>query len=122
MGSQQCTNNFAWSISDYRIFCLWTFQLKVESSLESYFKANAPFVVANKAMETMSGSRTINIVITKNGEDEPWKNPENLKLVENFQNYLMQEQSAKRTFSLVDLIKRISYAFNENRAEFNRLP
>ena len=34
----------------------------------------------------------------------------------------MQEQRVKRTFSFVDLIKRISYAFNENRAEFNRLP
>ena len=29
-------------------------QLKVESNLESYFKADAPFVVANKAMEKMS--------------------------------------------------------------------
>ena len=123
----------AWVLSNARMILLGALvitgfsvygllQLKVESSLESYFKANAPFVVANKAMEKMSGSRTINIVITKNGEDEPWKNPENLKLVENFQNYLMQEQRVKRTFSLVDLIKRISYAFNENRAEFNRLP
>ena len=98
------------------------FQLKVESSLESYFKPDAPFVVANKAMEKMSGSRTINIVVTKNGEDEPWKNPENLKLIEDFQKFLQEEQRVKRTFSLVDLIKRISYAFNENRPEFNRLP
>ena len=97
-------------------------QLKVESNLESYFKADAPFVVANKAMEKMSGSRTINIVIKINEEGEPWKNPENLKLVEDFQKFLSAEQRVKRTFSLVDLIKRISYAFNENRTDFNRLP
>ena len=97
-------------------------QLKVESNLESYFKADAPFVVANKAMEKMSGSRTINIVIKINEEGEPWKNPENLKLVEDFQIFLSAEQRVKRTFSLVDLIKRISYAFNENRTDFNRLP
>lgn len=97
-------------------------QLKVESNLESYFKADAPFVVANKAMEKMSGSRTINIVIKINEEGEPWKNPENLKLVEDFQKFLAAEQRVKRTFSLVDLIKRISYAFNENRTDFNRLP
>ena len=107
-------------ISGFSVYGL--LQLKVESNLESYFKADAPFVVANKAMEKMSGSRTINIVIKINEEGEPWKNPENLKLVEDFQNFLSAEQRVKRTFSLVDLIKRISYAFNENRTEFNRLP
>lgn len=107
-------------ISGFSVYGL--LQLKVESNLESYFKADAPFVVANKAMEKMSGSRTINIVIKINEEGEPWKNPENLKLVEDFQKFLSAEQRVKRTFSLVDLIKRISYAFNENRTEFNRLP
>ena len=97
-------------------------QVKVESSLESYFQADAPFVIANRAMEKMSGSRTINIVITKTGEKEPWKNPDNLKVVEEFQEFLANEPRVKRTLSLVDLIKRISYAFNENRKEFNRLP
>ena len=123
----------SWVLSNAKIILLGTLiisgfsvygllQLKVESNLESYFKADAPFVVANKAMEKMSGSRTINIVIKINEEGEPWKNPENLKLVEDFQNFLSAEQRVKRTFSLVDLIKRISYAFNENRTEFNRLP
>ena len=107
-------------ISGFSVYGL--LQLKVESNLESYFKADAPFVVANNAMEKMSGSRTINIVIKINEEGEPWKNPENLKLVEDFQKFLSAEQRVKRTFSLVDLIKRISYAFNENRTEFNRLP
>jgi predicted RND superfamily exporter protein len=97
-------------------------QVKVESSLESYFQADAPLVIANRAMEKMSGSRTINIVITKTGEKEPWKNPDNLKVVEEFQEFLANEPRVKRTLSLVDLIKRISYAFNENRKEFNRLP
>jgi len=97
-------------------------QVKVESNLESYFQADAPFVIANRAMEKMSGSRTINIVITKTGEEEPWKNPDNLKVVEEFQEFLANEPRVKRTLSLVDLIKRISYAFNENRKEFNRLP
>ncbi|MDE0787121.1 MAG: MMPL family transporter [SAR324 cluster bacterium] len=97
-------------------------QVKVESSLESYFQADAPFVIANRAMEKMSGSRTINIVITKTDEKEPWKNPDNLKVVEEFQEFLANEPRVKRTLSLVDLIKRISYAFNENRKEFNRLP
>jgi predicted RND superfamily exporter protein len=107
-------------ISGFSVYGL--LQLNVESNLESYFKADAPFVVANKAMEKMSGSRTINIVIKINKEGEPWKNPENLKLVEDFQIFLSTDQKVKRTFSLVDLIKRISYAFNENRADFNRLP
>ena len=107
-------------ISGFSVYGL--IQLKVESNLESYFKADAPFVVANKAMEKMSGSRTINIVIKINEEGEPWKKPENLKLVEDFQDFLSAEQRVKRTFSLVDLIKRISYAFNENRTDFNRLP
>ena len=97
-------------------------QVKVESSLESYFQADAPFVIANRAMEKMSGSRTINIVVTKTGEEEPWKNPDNLKVVEEFQEFLANEPRVKRTLSLVDLIKRISYAFNENRKEYNRLP
>ena len=97
-------------------------QVKVESSLESYFQADAPLVIANRAMEKMSGSRTINIVITKTGEEEPWKNPDNLKVVEEFQEFLANEPRVKRTLSLVDLIKRISYAFNENRKEYNRLP
>ena len=97
-------------------------QVKVESSLESYFQADAPFVISNRAMEKMSGSRTVNIVITKTGEEEPWKNPDNLKVVEEFQEFLANEPRVKRTLSLVDLIKRISYAFNENRKEFNRLP
>ena len=97
-------------------------QVKVESSLESYFQEDAPLVIANRAMEKMSGSRTINIVITKTGEKEPWKNPDNLKVVEEFQEFLANEPRVKRTLSLVDLIKRISYAFNENRKEFNRLP
>ena len=97
-------------------------QVKVESSLESYFQTDAPLVIANRAMEKMSGSRTINIVITKTGEEEPWKNPDNLKVVEEFQEFLANEPRVKRTLSLVDLIKRISYAFNENRKEFNRLP
>ena len=97
-------------------------QVKVESSLESYFQEDAPLVIANRAMEKMSGSRTINIVITKSGEEEPWKNPDNLKVVEEFQEFLANEPRVKRTLSLVDLIKRISYAFNENRKEFNRLP
>ncbi len=97
-------------------------QVEVESSLESYFQPDAPFVMANHAMQKMTGSRTINIVITKYDENEPWKNPENLKIVEELQHFLSKEDRVKRTFSLVDLIKRISYAFNENRDEYNRLP
>ncbi len=58
----------------------------------------------------------------KSGEEEPWKNPDNLEVVEEFQEILANEPRVKRTLSLVDLIKRISYAFNENRKEFNRLP
>lgn len=97
-------------------------QVEVESSLESYFQPDAPFVIANHAMQKLTGSRTINIVITKSDENEPWKNPENLKIVEEFQRFLSKEERVKRTFSIVDLIKRISYAFNENRVEYNRLP
>ena len=97
-------------------------QVKVESSLESYFHADAPLVISNRAMEKLSGSRRINIAITKTGEDEPWKNPKNLKVVEEFQEFLAKEQMVKRTFSLIDLIKRISYAFNENSKDYNRLP
>ena len=123
----------AWVLKSARLIILGTLiistlsvyglmQVKVESSLESYFQADAPFIIANRAMQKMSGSRTINIVINKNNEEEAWKNPKNLKLVEEFQQYLAKEKGVKRTFSLVDLIKRISFAFNENRTEYNRLP
>ncbi len=123
----------SWVVKNSKIILLGAFvvsmvsvygllQVEVESSLESYFQPDAPFVMANHAMQKMTGSRTINIVITKYDENEPWKNPENLKIVEELQHFLSQEDRVKRTFSLVDLIKRISYAFNENRDEYNRLP
>ncbi len=123
----------SWVVKNSKIILLGAFvvsmvsvygllQVEVESSLESYFQPDAPFVMANHAMQKMTGSRTINIVITKYDENEPWKNPENLKIVEELQHFLSKEDRVKRTFSLVDLIKRISYAFNENRDEYNRLP
>jgi len=71
----------------------------------------------NKINESLQGGNTLSIVFSV--EDiEGFKQPENLKVIEQFQSWLSRQHYAGGSTSLVDYIKVINQGLNESNEQF----
>lgn len=87
------------------------FQLKVETSLLTYIKADNPLVTAVSHIEEhLTGTSTLDLVFDFQGPDQV-KDPENLAKLLDLEQYLAGQPVVTHCFSLVDLLQRMSQVF-----------
>ncbi|HIL88103.1 MAG TPA: hypothetical protein EYM25_05235 [Deltaproteobacteria bacterium] len=99
-----------------------TTRIVVESSIEQNFRSGHPLVKATEAVKRLAGSRNLNLLIEAPGEAEPWKRPEFLQALMQFQSAVESDPVVGRILSLGDLVERIHYVINESNPEFRRIP
>ncbi len=96
--------------------------VKVESNSVKFFKPSEHLVISNDMInEKAAGTNDLNIVITAKG-DQPFKDPENLKVIDKLQTFLNNQPIVGKTSSLTDLLKRINYVLHENDPAYNVIP
>ena len=92
-----------------------------EASIEN-FQTNEPLYIADKAInKRMDGTYFLDIVV-ETTEIEALYQPRHLKRIEALQNYVETIPAVKGSTSVVDYIKQMHKAVNENRQEFYSIP
>ena len=87
-----------------------------------FFKVKSPIRLAMDFVEKrLSGVSTFDISLKAANEDA-FKDPENLKVIEQIQDFLITQQGIDKTFSFVDLLKDMNESFNNEDAAFFRIP
>ena len=96
--------------------------MKVETNLMEFFKRRSPIRVAMDFVEErLSGVSTFDISL-KSEQEDAFKFPENLKIIEDIQNYLATQKGIDKTLSFVDLLKDMNESFNNENETFYRIP
>lgn len=98
--------------------------VKVENNPIGYFKQDSELVRAtNKIDDRASGSIVLNILVeAQDKEDEPLKNPENLKTIMDLSTFLDGQPHVGKVLGLPQLIRRINLVLHNNDLAFNRIP
>ncbi|WP_319574646.1 MMPL family transporter [uncultured Desulfobacter sp.] len=90
-------------------------QIKVETNLLEFFKESSPVRVSLTWVEKeLSGISTVDVSI-RSDEMDAFKVPENVRVIENIQNYLKRRSGVDVVNSYVDFIKDIHQSFNNHR-------
>ena len=101
-------------------------KVSVESSVHAYFKEGDKVITSSKLMgEKFGGTFGLSILIDS-GEEGGAKNPEILKFVEEFREWLVADENIDinigRTDALTDYIKSMHLAMHDNNFEYYRIP
>lgn len=98
-------------------------QVRVENDFLSYFRPEAPIVQGTRSINAhLGGSHLMNVLVSAEGDGEPFKDPERLAHVAELQRRLEQLPHVGRTLSLVDLVERLNYVLHDNDPAYRRLP
>lgn len=96
--------------------------IKVETNLLENFKKNSvirqdlDFVTAS-----LSGVATLDISL-KATHIDAFRNPENLFLIENLQNYTERIHGVDRTISFIDFLKDMNMSFHDENRQYYKIP
>jgi len=97
-------------------------RIQLDEMLIRVFDPGEPLRVADKAInEVFDGSHYLDIMV-ETPEPEDLFKPENLQRIEALQNYLETLPHVKGTTSIVDYLKQMNKALNEDRIEEYHLP
>ncbi len=101
-------------------------RIVVETSIHSYFKEGDPVLKSSRVIgEKFGGSLGLNILLDS-GERDGVKDPEFLKFVEDFREWLVAEENADlnigRTDAFTDFIKTFNMAMHNNDHSYYRIP
>jgi len=97
-------------------------QIKVETNLLEFFKESSPVRVSLTWVEKeLSGISTVDVSI-RSDEMDAFKVPENVRVIENIQNYLKRRSGVDVVNSYVDFIKDIHQSFNNENEAFYAIP
>lgn len=97
-------------------------KLEVNEERLSVFNRDEPIVLADTAIcEHLDGTSYLDIVIETDAPEALF-NPDHLRRIEKFQNYLEALPEVQGTTSIVDYMKQMHRAMNEDRKEYYTLP
>ncbi|MCP3923875.1 MAG: RND family transporter [Desulfobacterales bacterium] len=96
----------------------------VDNNNVKYFLDDSEILIsANKLDSVAAGSLSINFLIEIDSlEKEPFKNYNNLKIVDELSNFLEKQEHVGKVLGLSRLVKRINYALNDQDESYNILP
>lgn len=102
---------------------LWfTMQVRVETNILEYIKKSAPLRQDTEIIEErISGTDTINVSLRTNDFDG-FKDPDRLRLIEEFQQYIERLPAIDYTISFVDFLKEMNWAFHAEDESYLTLP
>lgn len=105
------------------ISAVWfTTKIKVETNLLEYFKANSPVRSSIAFVEKrLSGVGSLDISIRAKEEDA-FKEPANLKVVEEIQDYIKTLKGVDVTTSFCDFIKDMNESFHDEDPAYYKIP
>ncbi len=104
------------------ISCILALRIQVETNLVNYFKKTSPVRIAIDFVERhLSGVGTLDISLQSNQEDA-FKNPVNLRVIENLQNFVNSIDGIDKTMSFVDFIKQMNKAFHNENDKYFKIP
>ncbi|WP_148862967.1 efflux RND transporter permease subunit [Marinobacter fonticola] len=97
-------------------------QVQVEDQRIANFKPSEPLYQADKQINTlMDGTYHLDVVV-ETPEDEGLHDPARLRKIEKLQRFLEEQPHVNGTTSIVDYIKQINRAVNENQANEFTIP
>ncbi len=108
---------FVIAVSLFGISRVW-----INSSFLANFEDDSAIVKTDRFInENFAGTSSLNIVLEAD-ENDVFKTPEALKLVDSLQNDLESLEMVGDSFSLADFIRRMNKVMNEDREDFNTIP
>ncbi len=97
-------------------------KLKVETNLQEFFDPGHSVRADTRRIDERLVGTTPLAVIFDSDRRDGLKDPANLTLVAEFQEWLEQQPEVDRSLGVVDFIEEMHWAFNAEKAEFRRLP
>ncbi|MBU2456129.1 MAG: MMPL family transporter, partial [Proteobacteria bacterium] len=96
----------------------------VDNNNAKYFlKDSSIYISSEKLNKDAAGSAVINLLITsKSKENQPFKNPYNLKYVEDLVLFVKAQPKVGKVLGLTELIKRINFVMNDEDPSYNKVP
>lgn len=125
------TSNFV--VNNFKLICcfglfiimgsIWfSSRVQVETNLLDYFKKNSGVRISSDFIESnLAGMGTLDISISSAQEDA-FKRPDNLKVVEKIQIYINSIEGVDKTISFVDFIKDMNQSFHNEQPEYLIIP
>ncbi len=96
----------------------------VDNNNAKYFlKDSSIYISSQKLNKDAAGSAVINLLINLDSEEkEPFKNPVNLKFVDELVAFVKIQPKVGKVLGLTELIKRINYVLNDEDQAYNKVP
>jgi predicted RND superfamily exporter protein len=96
--------------------------VKVETNLLDYFKKKSVVRISTDFVESnLAGIGTLDISLSSD-QEEAFKNPDILEVVEKIQLYINSLDGVDKTLSFVDFIKDMNQSFHNEKAEYLSIP
>ncbi|MBW1735704.1 MAG: MMPL family transporter [Deltaproteobacteria bacterium] len=100
----------------------YTTQLRVETNLIEFFKKSSPLRVSMDFVERKLGGVDTMDISLQAREEEAFKDPKNLKLIESIQEYLKKLEAVDSVVSLVDFLKDMNESFHAENHAYYKIP
>jgi predicted RND superfamily exporter protein len=97
-------------------------QIWVDTSFLANFEKDHPIAVTDRFVnKTFGGTSSVNLILTSEEEDT-FKNPEVLQVMEKMQQQLNTNPLVGASFSLTDFIKRMNFVMNDEDQSYLAIP
>ncbi|MDY0222821.1 MAG: MMPL family transporter [Desulfobacterium sp.] len=97
-------------------------KIQVETNLLGFFKKQSVVRVSTDFVEkNLAGTSTLDISFSST-QEEAFKDPEKLKMVEKLQLYIDSIDGVDKTLSFVDFIKDMNQSFHNEKNEYSTIP
>lgn len=97
-------------------------KIQVDTNLVEYFKKSSPVRISVDFVEKRLGGVNSLDISLQSSEEDAFKDPVNLKIVENIQNYIKSLKSVDVTISLADFVKRMNKSFHREEQRYYTIP
>ena len=100
----------------------FVFKVHAETDIYKFFKDDHPLNQSTRLVEEkMTGVTSLEVVFDVD-EREGLKSPERLVEIKRFQDWVDSLASVDRSFSMVDVVEEMNWAFHGEQAEYRRVP
>ncbi|MCK5097723.1 MAG: RND transporter, partial [Desulfobacteraceae bacterium] len=125
------TANFV--VNNFKLICCLGFfiiivsfwfssRIQVETNLLDYFKKKSEVRITTDFVEdNLAGIGTLDISLSLD-QEEGFKSPDKLKIVEKIQRYINTIDGVDKTLSFVDFIKDMNQSFHNEKREYLKIP
>jgi len=96
--------------------------IRVNNNMVHWFKRGSPVRTADRILNERLGGTSTAYLVVRGPVEDAVKDPAMLRGIEGLQRELEQDPRVGKTFSVVDLVKRINRVLHEDSPAFDRIP